>query len=243
MAKRTQDERLLPANAKSIKKAVRKCAGADGVREYRVAGVRGLVLNVLPSGTATWYFHYDHQQGRARKRRKLRIGRLDDIELSEAQDRVEELRPSARRGEDPAAAKSAAMIAMTFGGLVDSRFQRGDRLTPGTEYDYRLLLERDVLPAIGSLPAESITRQHVLDIIDGIAARGSSRRADTARVIISSIFAYGIDRGYVSENPATGMRNRHAYFRGTSSPRQMTSVACGRPWMPGRPQWRLASRR
>jgi integrase len=37
-------------------------------------------------------------------------------------------------------------------------------------------------------------------------------RADTARVIISSIFTYGIDRGYVSENPATGMRNRHAYL-------------------------------
>jgi hypothetical protein len=159
MAKRTQDERLLPANAKSIKKAVRECAGADAVGEFRVAGVRGLLLNVLPSGTAAWYFYYDHQQGQARKRRKLRIGRLDDIELSQAQDRVEELRPSARRGEDPAAAKSAATIAMTFASLVDSRFHRGDRLTPGTEYDYRR-----------------------------IAARGSLRRADTARVIISSIF-------------------------------------------------------
>lgn len=213
MAVRTAGHRLLPANVKAIAKAVRASVGSSaGAQEYRIEGERGLVLHVLPSGTATWYFHFDVELGKARKRRKLKIGRLDDVSLADVQDRVLALRQQVRQGADPAAAKAAIKTAMTFGDLVALRFEAGDPLTPGTAYDYQLLLKRDILPAIGAFPVRSITRRHVIAVIDGIAARGSMRRADTARIIISSIFAFGMDRGHVDSNPAAGMRNRHSYM-------------------------------
>jgi hypothetical protein len=76
MATKTRSERLLPANSKAIQKAVKASTGGKTV-EYRIDGARGLVLHVLPSGTATWYFHYDAELGKRRERRKLKIGRLD----------------------------------------------------------------------------------------------------------------------------------------------------------------------
>jgi integrase len=208
MATSTARQRILPANVKSIERIVRtKPNGAPC--EYRVHGSRGLVLHVLPSGTATWYFHYDQVQGRQRRRRKLKIGRHDDIALADVIARVEALRPAVREGADPAAQRVEARTSMTFAELAEARFNSGPQLRASSLRDYRDLLRRDVLPAIGVLPARSVTRQHVIAIMDVISARKSTRRADTARAMVSSIFSFGLDRGLVLENPASGMKNRH----------------------------------
>jgi len=74
----------LPANVKAIRRAVREVPAGGVAREFRIDGVRGLVLLALPSGTATWYLHYDVAVGRKRRRRKLKIGRLDEISLADA---------------------------------------------------------------------------------------------------------------------------------------------------------------
>ena len=75
--------------------------------EYRIDGARGLVLHVLPSGTATWYFHYDAEVGKRRERRKLKIGRFDDVALAQALGEAERLRPLIRQGADPVSQKTA----------------------------------------------------------------------------------------------------------------------------------------
>ena len=68
-----------------------------------------------------------------------------------------------------------------------------------------------MLPIIGKIPAKLVTRDDVIRVLDAISKRGATRRADTARAVISSISSYGIDRGLVSDNPASGLRNRHDY--------------------------------
>jgi integrase len=181
------------------------------MREFRIDGVRGLVLLALPSGTATWYLHYDVAVGRKRRRRKLKIGRLDDISLADAIAVAERQPPAIRTGADPVARRQNERHEPTFADLVEERFAKGSPLRPATERDYRHVLAHDVLPALGALPARSVTRDQVVAVINEVAARGATRRADTARAIIRSIFAFGIDRGLVEGNPATGLRNRHAY--------------------------------
>ena len=51
MARLTRGDRLLPANTRAIQKAVKEASAR--IAEYRIGGARGLVLHVLPSGTAT----------------------------------------------------------------------------------------------------------------------------------------------------------------------------------------------
>ena len=209
MATKTRSDRLLPANSKAIQKAVKASTGR--AVEYRIDGARGLVLHVLPSGTATWYFHYDAELGKRRERRKLKIGRLDEVALAQALGEAERLRPLIRQGADPVSQKAANREAMTFADLAADRLDKGDPLRPGTERDYRHVLGKDVLPVIGNIPARAVTRDDVIRVLDVISSRGANRRADTARTVISSIFSYGIDRGLVSDNPASGLRNRHDY--------------------------------
>jgi integrase len=196
---------------KAIRRAVRETAAIGAAREFRIDGVRGLVLLALPSGTATWYLHYDLAVGRKRRRRKLKIGRLDDITLADAIAVAERHRPAIRTGADPVAKHQTARHEPTFAELVEERFAEGSPLRPATERDYRHVLAHDVLPALGPLPARHVTRDQVVMVINKVAARGATRRADLARAVIRSIFAFGIDRGLVDSNPATGLKNRHAY--------------------------------
>jgi integrase len=106
----------------------------------------------------------------------------------------------------PRSVKIEDKRAITFAELAEERLTRGDPLRPGSVADYRHLLKRDLLPAIGGVPAANVTRQRVIEVLESIAGRGSTRRADTARAMISSIYGYGMDRGIVP-----GLRNRHDY--------------------------------
>jgi integrase len=210
MPRQTHDDRLLPANTKAVQKAVKAVIGGS-VIEYRIEGARDLVLHVLPSGTATWYFHYDAEVGKRRERRKLKIGRLDDASLADALGEAERLRPLIRQGGDPVSQKAANREAITFAALVAERLEKGEPLRPDTQRDYKRLLDKDLLPAIGNIPAKGVTREDVIRVLNVIATRGAKRRADVARAVISSVFGYGIDRGLVTDNPASGLRNRHDY--------------------------------
>lgn len=210
MARATQEDQLLPSSRKAIQKAVRGCIGGK-LREFRIEGVRGLVLHVLPSGTATWYLHYDVEIGKKRRRRKFKLGRVDEVGLAQATAEVERVRPLIREGEDPASDKIDTRNATMFAELAEERLEKGDPLRPGTLRDYRHVLQKDILPVIGTTPAKAVTRENIIDVLDRISARGSNRRADTASAVISSIFGYGVDRGLVPTNPATGLRNRHDY--------------------------------
>jgi integrase len=211
MPHQSHQPRLLPPNTKAIQSAIKATASGDRTAEYRIDGVRGLVLHALPSGTATWYFHYDVEVGKKRIRRKLKIGRLDEVSLAQARAEVDRLRPLVRQGDDPALKKADTRKATTFAELAAQRLENGEPLRPGTQRDYTHLLKRDILPVIGDKPAESIARENIIHVLDRISARGATRRADSARAVISSIFGYGLDRGLVSTNPASGLRNRHDY--------------------------------
>lgn len=203
-------DRVLPANIKSIQKAVREVAsGARPAGEFRIQGYRGLVLLVLASGTATWYFHYDVRVGRRRDRRKHHIGRLDTISLAEANLEAERVRYQVRLGTDPAAERIAARQVLTFAELASDRFERGVPLRSATRYHYNHVLQKDILPLIGDMPAGSVSRDDVIRLLDSISHRGATRCADIARSIISSIYNFGMDRGLVESNPAVGLRNRH----------------------------------
>ena len=211
MPRRPAEGKLLPANAKALNKAIQSAANSNVAKEFRIEGQRGLVLLVTAGGTATWYFHYDVAEGKKRTRRKHRIGRVDEVLLSEALLKAEDLRPEINRGADPVSRQARTRMALTFEEIAEARLTKGRVLGEGTLYDYRLTLERDIFPVLRHLPLEEVTRDKILEVINGVADRGSTRRADTARAVMSSIFSYAMDRGLAAINPAVGIQPRHDY--------------------------------
>jgi hypothetical protein len=74
--------------------------------------------------------------GKKRERRKLKVGRLDEVSLAQATDKAEELRPMIRQGADPVLQRTESRRSMTFADIAAERMEKGDPLRPGTQRYY-----------------------------------------------------------------------------------------------------------
>ena len=77
------------------------------------------------------------------------------------------------------------------------------------------LLNADILPAIGSLKAELVTKRHVMAVVETVAKREAYVTADRVLGIIRSIYNWAAGTGRVEVNPTFGLKKRN-----TGRPRQ-----------------------
>src|ERR1700724_3025916 len=94
------------SNALTVK-AIENFKPGASRREVPDGDVRGLYLQIFPSGNASWAFRYRFG-GRTRK---LTIGASPEIGLKDARDLARAAHPPLASGEDPGAAKQAARMA------------------------------------------------------------------------------------------------------------------------------------
>lgn len=61
--------------------------------------------------------------------------------------------------------------------------------------------KKDVLPAIGHIPAEDVTKAHIMNVLDGILARGARRLANRTLSELRQMFGFGYTRDIVKNDP------------------------------------------
>lgn len=195
----------------SVRARIKDSAGQPQ-REWRIDGVRGLVLVTQPSGTGTFYAFYRTRHG---KNRKLRIGEYPDVTLQEARRRSDEVRRAVEDGGDPVGEAQMQATGATFRELADMRFAAGD-LTTGTVALYRELLRLNAKLGSAkpfdflSLPAREIEPHMIVAAMDAVQKpNGAKRQADMLRFAASSVFKFAKGRKSVETNPAAGIALRH----------------------------------
>lgn len=127
----------------------------------------GLVLQVEPSGSRTWYAYY-RRNGRPRW---YRLGAVGGLGLSATRDVVRRLK--ARLVLDPAYDPQAEKVANRTQGTVADLAERYvtdhlDYLKSGEQAKY--LLRRFVLPKIGNLSAAGVQRSDIRSLLNGVAS-------------------------------------------------------------------------
>ena len=205
-------KQVLPFNARIVKAA----RARDGkLTEYRIAGERGLVLRVMPSGTATYMFTYRIWQGARRRFRKMKLGRRDAMTLHDARKEADEARRIVEAGRDPVAEAEDRKTALTFRDLAEQRLANGMSarrggfpLAPRTVDDYHKSLTANVYPLIGDMPADEVTGEQIARLLDRIEDRGALVMVDRTRAAIGSCYKWGLKRRMVSQDPTAGLGNR-----------------------------------
>src|SRR3954469_1433772 len=91
-------------------KFVRSVAPTARRVEYIDDKVPGLALRVMPTGAKSWTIRYRHR-GRLRR---LTLGSVDDITLSQARARARDELYAVSKGVDPATVKQAGKKAETI---------------------------------------------------------------------------------------------------------------------------------
>ena len=169
---------------------------------------RGLVLRIEPSGSKLWLFRYKFEG----KPHRLALGTYPGMSLALARAEAQAHRNLLDRGVDPRTARRARRPAPLSGAAVSGnknsieflahefleRHVKPNRRRP--EYVQRILV-REVLPAWEGRDARTITPREVIELLDGIVARGSRVMANRVASLLAQMFKFGIHRAIVENSP------------------------------------------
>ena len=188
---------------------------ASGREDWWDTKTAGFCLRITSAGTKTWCVVYRVAGGDGRKRR-MTLGTYPALSLADARESAQEKLLEAARGKDPAQKKQADKKAPTFAELAADYLEfyakakradgRPQKLTWGED---QRKIKTDLKPW-AKLKAKDVSRRDVVELLDGIKARGSHVHANMVLALVSKIYNVGIDRGLVESNPAHRMKSGRA---------------------------------
>lgn len=171
---------------------------------YCVADGNGLVIEVMTTGTKVWRFRYTLD---GRRQPLATIGDYRMISLRVARAKAQKYAELVAQGISPVAtarrdrgAESKADVLREAAALYLATEMAGK----SEEYrrTTQRALDKDVLPAIGNLPIQAVTAEHIVAICERIKSRGSPKMALHTRNVIKRLYAYLMARQLANRNPA-----------------------------------------
>jgi integrase len=166
----------------------------------------GFGIRKFASGRASYFVKFNV----GRKQRRLTLGAVVTGNLADMRKQASKTLAKARLGQDAVAEKKAATGKRTasLGSVVLSYLSdREPKLRPRYYVEVKRHLERDWRPLHGEDLA-SITRHAVIDVIDTISGRQGEVAADRARVALSGLYGWAIERGYCDATPTANIGPR-----------------------------------
>ena len=170
----------------------------------------GLFLHVQPRGRY-WRMKYTH----AGKEKLLAFGVYPEVGLTEARRRRDDARALLRIGVDPGAAKrerklastrAGEVAANTFGVVATSWFRtKVHAKAPATRAKVRSILNRHVLPWIGTRPIAEVKPSEVLDLLQRLEKQGHHETAHRTLWLCRSVFRYAIASNLAKHDPTTSL--------------------------------------
>jgi len=176
--------------------------------EIHDSKLEGFGLRVTPNGVKTWSATYREGDGgrRARKRR-VTLGRVGTLTPDEARDAAQKLLASAKLGGDPATAKAMRRATVTVGELAEAFLEKHveAKRKPGTAAQYSDIINRIVIPELGSMKVDSVKRADLARL--HLAWSETPYQANRVLAVVGSMFTFGARVGLVTEghNPARGI--------------------------------------
>lgn len=196
----------VPFNTEAVRSKIKEAKGKSQ-QEWRVKGVRGLVLVARPTGHGTFYVFYVN---RHKDRRKLRLGDFDpdNFPLTKARTLALEHMAAIDQGADPVGEREEKAAEIKFKDLAEKCLAEHPDLAESTKDGYRHALEKHAYPAIGHLPASDVTADHVVGICKSIE-RGDARvQADRTKSAIGGVYRWAMRQRLAKVNPARGIGRR-----------------------------------
>jgi integrase len=167
---------------------------------------RGLALQLQPTGYRAYKLIYRFHN----RPRWYHIGAADAIGLADARRIAAELMLEVIRGKDPAAEKRAVRGAGTFADVAQRYVEEHAKKKNKSWQQADALVRRYLLPAWGSLTAQSITRADVRAIMGKI---GAPITANQVLASASAIFTWAVKQELLPNNPCRGVERNATVSR------------------------------
>jgi integrase len=177
----------------------------------------GLGLRITPTGTRIFVA----QARVGGRKRRVTVGFATDMTVAQARAEALQTLAAMRSGVDPTAERKARLRATAAKSITVRELSERwlaefviPKLKPRTQLDYRQLLVRHILPALGNLTVAEIDREHIEKL--HIAMGNTLRRANYAVATTRGLLSFAVKRGLRTSNPALGIKpyreNKRARF-------------------------------
>ena len=178
-------------------------------REYFVwdRDLKGFGLRVQPTGEKSYVMKYRPGGGRKAPTRRVTLGRVGTITPDEARKLAKVKLGFVAHGLDPAAVKAAERGALTLKELADlflSEHVEAKR-KPATGSHYRDILQRIVLPELGTRQGEKVTTADLARL--HVRMKKRPYQANRMLAVVGSLYAFAGKRKLVPGgfNPVRGI--------------------------------------
>lgn len=177
------------------------------VKTYREPfGVDNIYFIVKASGAKGWELRYKKGDG---KWGWTGLGGYPNTSIEAARTRATEILAALREGVDPLASKAQGRIAVgnTFAVVAEAWYQKkiDDGRAVSTLKGIRAALDNDILPVIGAIPIQKVSRAQCSAIQEAIEKRGAHDSSKKVRSWLGMIFGYAIAKDYCENNPASNL--------------------------------------
>jgi integrase len=174
-------------------------------KAYKLFDAHRLFLLVTTGGSKLWRMNYVFDG----KNKTLALGSYPLVGLSEARKKRDQARLDLEQGSDPGVAKKLKLKANieasrnTFEKVAREWHEvNAPQWAKVHAADVLRSFERDVFPAIGSLPIAALTPPKLLEVLRAVEARSAIETAKRLRQRISGVYAYAIASGIADSDPA-----------------------------------------
>jgi integrase len=169
---------------------------------YAVSDGRGLALEMMPTGAASWRYRYQFKG----KTEKVSLGKYPLVSLKAARAKRDELAKAVHEGKSPAKQKQLEKFALANSTSVfdfsERYFKEVIEKDRKNTKQLRRYLEKEIYPAFGTWSLRDVTAQDVQRIVFRKRDNGFESAAAQLRNLLKRIFDYAIVCGVVTVNPA-----------------------------------------
>jgi integrase len=179
-----------------------------GARDVQVFDdeLPGFFIRKFESGKASYGVKYNV----GRQQRRKTLGKVVRGNLKAMRLEASRVLAKARLGSDVVAVArtAAAKNAVTLGEVVPRYLEaRHGELRPKSHSEATRYLQQSWAP-LHAVTIDGITRQSIVAIVDDLERANGKVTADRARIALSGLFGWAIDRGYLDGNPSLNVRSR-----------------------------------
>lgn len=170
----------------------------------------GLFLLVKTSGKKLWRFR--NQRPVSGSRTNLSLGSYPALTLAAARQIRDQHLSALAQGMDPQQQQEQASeqrqieLDSIFSTVAANWFQlKSKNVTEDYAKDIWRSLDKDVFPAIGSIPVQEIKARTIVEALEPIKARGALETVRRLVQRVNEIMIYAVNTGLIDANPASGV--------------------------------------
>ncbi|QAV22043.1 tyrosine-type recombinase/integrase [Proteus hauseri] len=179
-------------------------------KPYRVSDGNGLYLFIPVTGVKAWQMRYQFMG----KEKIYSLGKLSELSLQEAREKVFELKKELAKGIDINQAKKEESNKDLFVDVFNEWFDyKKDTWSEKYRKELQSMFSSDILPILGNYKMDDIAPTLLLKVIRKFEERGAMERASKARRRCGEVFRYAIITGRAKYNPAPDLADAEKGYR------------------------------